>query len=184
MNLEALLAVVLPVIIYVVLEKRKGLKVAIISSLVTATVLVVYFVVRFEINDRFLWLEYALLLLLGLVTLRLQNAKFFKFQPTIVGTIMGAYILVIHFVDQPIMIRMLPIMEKMVDDPAVLEMIRTPHMQRVLTQCSWMMGCVFLCHAAVNGVVALRYSSQAWMWVRLAIYPAMVVVMFVAQLTA
>jgi intracellular septation protein A len=184
MTLEAILSILIPVIIYVVLEKRKGLKIAVLSSLVMATLLVFYFVIRYDFNDRLLWLEYGLLMGLGATTIKLNNDHFFKFQPVIVNGVLGVYILAVHFLDGPIMLRYMSLFEKMIEDPQLLNMIKTPRMQEVMSSLSWMLGVIMIAHALLVSYAALKWSTVKWMWARLSIYPAMMVVSLIAGITA
>ena len=184
MTWEAILSILVPVIVYVVLEKRKGLKVAVLSSLVMATILVFYFVLRYDFNDRLLWLEYGLLMGLGVITIKLNNDHFFKFQPVIVNGILGIYILAVHFLDGPIILRYLPLFEKMIEDPQLLMMLHTPRMFEVMTMLSWMLGVLMIGHAVLVSYAALRWTTVKWMWARLSIYPAMMLVSLIAGFIA
>jgi len=184
MTVEALIAILLPLVLYVVLEKKKGLKVAIIASMISASALVAYFVLRYDFSDRVLWLEYALLMALGLVSIKMHDAKFFKFQPVVVNVVMGTYILVIHVVDQPVMLRFMPLFEKMIEEPMILEQLKSQRMIDVMTMMSWLTGVIFFIHAVLVAYAALKRSSVFWMCSRLAIYPMLAIVALVAGMTS
>jgi intracellular septation protein A len=182
MTWEAIAAILLPLIVYVILEKKKGLKTAVKASLVMATVLVVYFVIRFEFYDKLLWFEYLLLMALGLTTIKLNNDKFFKFQPVIVNGSLGVYIAVVHYVEGPILVRYMPLMKKMIDDPQVLQMMDSQHMLAIMTKMSLYMGLLLIAHAGLCAVAALRWTTVQWMWARLSIYPALIVTSLLASI--
>ncbi|MDA9951240.1 septation protein IspZ [Oligoflexaceae bacterium] len=184
MTFEAILAILLPAVVYVIVEKRKGLQVAIKVSLVLATLLVAYFVIRFDFHDKLLWLEYALLMALGFVSLRLNNDRFFKFQPVVVNGVFGTYVLIVFFTDGPILLRYIPLIEKMVADPQIIDSLKTERSVAVFTSMSWQLGVILLAHASLVAAAALKWSSVAWMWARLAIYPMLAAVALFAGLSS
>ncbi len=156
------------IVLYVILESRLGMKKALVAAIAMCILWVGMTFAVFGELDWITGLEVGLLLGAALASWKTQSAMFFRFQPVVVGVIMGAICLVTQWMGKPIIVEMLnKYAPKMVNDPAQLEMLLSPMMQAGLVQYNFWAGIAFLVHAALLVWAALRLSTAWWGAIRI-----------------
>jgi len=172
---ELLLASLVPVFLFVIVEWKYGQRAGVVTALVLTMLLFVYLHLRLGGLDKLYLFEFGLLIVLGIVSLTKNNARFFKFQPAIIGFLIACYVFYLHFSGGSLFARMLPILDATA--PEVAAFYRQPHMEDVLRSVGLNLGITFFAYALVVGYAAICWSSRGWLLVRLAIYPASFLVM-------
>lgn len=169
MNLELLFVGVLPLVLFIIIDLKFGMKWGIYSAIILALVIGVYYYIKLSYIDYLLFFELILLIILGFISIKLNNSKFFKFQPTIISLIVGLYIAYLQVFVSPILIRYLPLMTSI--NPQLSYIIHNPNMMRFLYLVSLHMIPIFFIHALLVAYAAVRLNNIMWIIMRLSIYP-------------
>ncbi len=194
MNLNMLALQFAPLVIYLLVDTFKGFRAGVYAAIATS-ILGVGLDYGFSGEfDQMLLGESVFVILLGSVSLKMNNDRYFKFQPTVVAWIFSLIFAYFQAFDQPLLLRYMPHMEKIflnakadpeaesktlespmlaaLHDPATLQT-----MGRLSFGCIWL----FLGHGLIMAYAALRLSTRAWLGWRLAIYPALLVMVVFYQ---
>jgi hypothetical protein len=169
MNLELWLLMLVPLIVFVVVELKWGAKAGAISAVGLAILLGIYWYFRFGTIDETLVAEVALIAVLGAISVRMNDGRWVKFQPVAMAAGFAAYCAYFQIIGDPIIIRWLPLMVKMA--PQIEWMQTDPRAIYCLTGASHFFIWVFVAHGALVGFAALRFGSWWWLAARLMIYP-------------
>ena len=168
-----LLVSLLPLVLYVLFSIKKDQMFGVIGGMVGFVILLVYVIFKHGVVDEFIWLEGILLIGLGSLSLFFNNSCYFKFQPCVVGIILGILFLYHQFFDTPIFVKMTPKIKELV--PQFAEFADDPVVQEAFTKTSLYMALVFLIHGVMMGYAALKLSDISWFNVRILVYPMMIV---------
>lgn len=178
MTFELLLATVIPLILYVVVEVKKGPQAATITAMASVVVLAGYLYFRFDALDETYIVELLLILVLGSVSLKMHQSTWIKFQPMVTGIVFSAYGFYLQIFDTPMLLRMAPLIEKMAQSEQ-MAMFKTPAAKVLLSSMSWEISVLILLHALTCGYAAKKFNSVNWLLTRLAIYPAFIVYLLI-----
>lgn len=165
--------VLTPVIVYVIGHRFFGLKKAIVGSLVTACAVVAMDSVMFGKIDDLLVTELSLFLLLGIVSIKLKNDRFFKFQPVVVNCIFVVWLSWLQWFDQPILIKYMPRLTAI--NPEFGALLSGEPGLSFLQDASLMIILNLLVHALIVAYTAIKSGDGVWLMARLSIYPLVVV---------
>ncbi len=201
MNLSVLLFQFSPLIAYLLIEYWKGFRAGIYAAIVCSVGLIVYDYSLTGEVDSFVLGESLLIVVLGLVSLRMNNDRYFKFQPTVVAWVFAALFAYFQIFDQPLLQRFTPHLEKIFraaeEDPGMaadgspsqlalsqemLAKLRDPKTQENFARLSFASIWLFLGHGLVMAYAALRLSTRAWFGWRLTIYPAFLAMVVLLQI--
>jgi intracellular septation protein A len=174
MNLTMLFLTIIPIIAFVWLDAKAGPKQAIYGAVILSLVLLAINILVFKQLDWLTFAEPVLFIVLGYISLKFNNTKFFKFQPALLSFIFGAVLFAYHYSSHPLFVRYLPMMEKMVE-PAVWQTINSPTWIEKLKNLGVVLGYVFIAHGILMSYVAFKSRTFVWLVARLAIYPIMFV---------
>jgi len=172
MTLELILASLLPLILYVVVEIKKGPQAATITAMVSVVVLAAYLYFRFDALDETYLVELFLILGLGAVSLKMQRSTWFKFQPMATGLIFAGYGIYLQILGTPFLLKMEPLLDK-VAIPQILTIMKSVEGRELFSSMSLEISIVILLHACACGYAAYKLSSIGWLLTRIAIYPLM-----------
>jgi intracellular septation protein A len=162
---------------YAFVEYKYGVKSGIIVALGLASLLFFYFWYKIGSIDNLMIAEFALLLILGGVSLRLHDSKFFKYQPAILNGIGCIYLSYLEFTGEPILIRMLDVyMPKLA--PEMIDQLNTPLNRLLMARMSWQLIPIFLLHGILIIYAARNWKSIWWATVRASIWVVMLVLPF------
>jgi intracellular septation protein A len=172
LNIELITLTLIPLLLFVFVEWRYGPKAGAIAAVTTAVLGGIWWYFRFGAFDETLLVEILILTILSLITVRLNDSRYVKFQPVIVGVLFAGYCTVLHIWFEPVLVRWMPLMEPMVPQLGILK--QNPNWTQCLGESSW--GIVFslLVHGFLVGWAALRHSSLLWILARIMIYPLMI----------
>lgn len=167
-----LIAGVLPLVLFVLVDRFAGPKTAIWTAIVTSIAGYALFCVLTRNFDLTGLVEPVFIILMGGVSLRMQNPRLFKFQPAVVGVLIALVVAYFQYLGTPIALRVMPLLPEEVRD----QLSQDPY-PRILALFSGQMIWLFLLHAALMAYVALRSSNFWWLAARLAIYPMLMIAM-------
>lgn len=188
MNTTLFLLEFAPLVIYIAVDYFKGFRAGIYAAIVASGLVLAYDYALTGELDQFIIGEALLVVGLGLISLKMNNDRYFKFQPTVVALIFAGLFAYFQLFDQPLLLRFLPHMEKLFASAdgasQMLEMMHSSQVLGIFRKLSFAMIWLFLAHAAVMAYAALRLSTRAWFAWRLAIYPALFVLVVFIQLVA
>jgi intracellular septation protein A len=169
MQTSALFLTLVPLIVFVVIDLFGSMKAAVVSAVAVSCALVGYFYFAFNEFDYSMVLETVLLLILGAVTLKMNNAVFFKLQPVVVGVCFALFLGWFEIFDEPYLVKIIKRMEKII--PLMEDALKNPIMLELLSRLSWQMALLFLVHAGLVAYSAIKMRDLAWILMRMAIYP-------------
>jgi intracellular septation protein A len=186
MNLGLIFFQFLPLAFYIGFEHWKGFRAGIIAAIAGSVLMVAYSYATAGIVDSFSVGECVLIVVLGAVSLKMENERYFKFQPTVLAFCFALIFIAFEVRGTPILVRYIPQIERLVDaqdrSPEVLELItrlHDAHFIETMAKLSFAMIFVFIAHGLVMAYAALRLTTAQWFLWRLAIYPALLVVTLV-----
>ena len=166
-----LLVVLAPLLFYIIIHKKHGEKAGVYSAIFSALVLCVFYYVKLGELDYSMLVEVFFIILMGLVSLKFNNPKYFKFQPVVVGFSFGSFLLWFQVFDKPYLSYMLPRMAKLT--PELQNIL--PIMEAKVDEISWMLIIVSFVHVGLVSFAALKLKDTGWFLMRLSIYPLMLI---------
>jgi intracellular septation protein A len=202
MNASLVIMEFLPLIVYFGVDAWKGFRAGIIAAMVCTLIMVGYDFLMFGELDKFILGEGAMILGLGAISLKMNNDRYFKFQPSVLALVFAGVFAWFQFFDKPLMLHFIPHMEKILhseptelraldshplETPEVspmLETLRSEHFNKVLGRISGHMIWLFIAHGLIMVYAAIRLKTAGWFAWRLAIYPALLVLVVINQLFA
>ncbi len=170
MSWEAIVFGILPIVFYVFVDMRYGMKAGIYTALVSVIVVVSWFFWRTNQIDKFVLFDGVLMCGLGVLSLRLNNPRYFKLQPFIIGMILGLYTLYFQIFSEPLLLHYIPTMRLLLE-PEAAAMLSSDTVRHAFSIMSLHLAFLFIAHALACLVASLRWSNFTWMCVRLSIYP-------------
>ena len=185
MSLTFLLLAVIPIIAFVVVDAFSGLKAGVVTAMVLAVLTFAanwYLVGAFEPSSV---AEPALILILGLASLRFADPRYIRFQPVAVDVSAAIVLAYYQFFSVPLLQKYHPITMKLLGNdvpPEVRDVLQSADYFQRLGSMSHHLIYLALAHAALVGWVGLRMSNWWWLAARLAIYPMLIIFMIVEHL--
>lgn len=155
----------LPLLVFVIVDMFSGLKWGVASAIVLALAECVWDYASFGEIDPVTLVSTFLVIGMGALALHLDNSKYFKFQPVVLGVLCAGLIGWFQFFDEPLMLKMLPKMLKMLP-PEAHGRFEDPVMKAHLAALSGQLGWLFIAHGAAVAFAAWRMSNLAWLLMR------------------
>ncbi|HET9240271.1 MAG TPA: septation protein IspZ [Oligoflexus sp.] len=202
MNASLVIMEFLPLIVYIGVDAWKGFRAGIIAAMICTLVMLGYDFVLFKELDKFILGEGIMILVLGAISLKMNNDRYFKFQPTVLALVFAGVFAWFQFFDQPLMLHFVPHMEKLfqsqptelraldstqlasAEASPMLEMLHSEHFRKILSRLSGHMIWLFIAHGLIMTYAAIRLKTAGWFAWRLAIYPALFILVVINQLFA
>ena len=169
-----------PLILFVVVDLVWGMKAGIITACVMAVLLLLYFYGKTGQWDEFIVGETILILVLGGVSIKMRNSRYFKFQPVVLGIIFASVASWYQIFDEPILIKFIPTMIALV--PQLEDQLTSPLVVKQFTSMSLIFIFLLLIHAALVTWVVLKKGNLSWIFARLAIYPMVLLAPIIQRL--
>ena len=138
-----------PVVLFFIAYKMYDIYTATAIIIVASVAQVVYFYIKNRRVEKMHIITLVLILLLGGLTLYLQDEDFIKWKPTIVNWGFALVFLGSHYIGQK------PIIQRMMD-----QMIQLPEL--VWGRLSWLWIAFFILSGATNLYVAFNYDTDTW----------------------
>jgi len=171
----------LPLVAFAVLDSFAGIKSGCAAAVILA--LAEIFVMRRITGD---WdpVSFAaavLIIILGWVSIRMNNSVYFKFQPVVVAVLLALLISVVQFSSTPVVYRYLPLIEQALP-AAVKPLLDDRNFLAVVNSLfNWVIWLILI-HGALIAYAALRCSTLTWIIIRGAGFWILGAVMLLMQL--
>ncbi len=165
MNASTLLFGVLPLIVFVVMDSFAGLKSGVIAAIVLALAEAVFTLVVYKTIDEITVGSTLLVLVFGLLSYFTKKPIYIKLQPVFLGVVFGLILLVMQFLEKPLLVILMDKYQLMLPDD-MQTMVSMPAFRSMLTKVSGILGWGFLVHAALVAFAALRMGNWAWLIIR------------------
>lgn len=200
MNFGLVFLQFLPLLLYIGIDYWKGFKPGIIAAIVSSLFMCTFEYLTSGTVDQFSVGESFLIVLLGIISLKMNNDRFFKYQPTVLAFIFAGIFTYFELKHEPLIVRYVPHMEKMflgskggkslsahaqgqkIDptEPSAevkdfLDNIHSNKTQNSFAILSRLLIFVFIGHGLIMAYAAQYWSTPKWFAWRLAIYPGVVV---------
>ncbi len=188
MNYALLFFQLLPLLLYIAFHYWKGYRAGIIAAVAASLFLLGWEYFANRRVDEISLSEAVLIIVLGIISLRMNNDKFFKFQPTVLSFIFAGLFAFFEYRHDPLMVRIIPDMEKIfvTGEPPTgevkifLDNIHSPATLAAFARLSWILIYVYFGHGLLMAYAALYWSSPKWFVWRFSIYPAIMIAAGVA----
>jgi intracellular septation protein A len=202
MNASLVIMEFLPLIVYIGVDAWKGFRAGIIAAMICTLLMLGFDYFMFGELDKFILGEGIMILVLGMISLKMNNDRYFKFQPTVLALVFAGVFAWFQVFDQPLMLHFIPHMEKIMQSnpgelhaldasqmntsevPPMLAMLRSEHFKKVLGRLSGHMIWLFVAHGLIMIYAAIRLKTAGWFAWRLTIYPALFILVVINQLFA
>jgi isopentenyldiphosphate isomerase/intracellular septation protein A len=164
----------LPLIIFILADAVWGTRIGLIVAVAVGIVEFAVSYIREKVVDKFLLLDIGLIVVLGAVSVALDNDIFFKLKPAVIELIFCVLLGISAFTPMNIMLMMSKRYMKNIDlnDAAVTQLTRTLKVMFFL----------FLAHTVMIVYSAFFMSKEAWAFVSGGLFYIIFVVYFVYEL--
>ena len=165
MNASLVIMEFLPLIVYIGVDAWKGFRAGIIAAMICTLVMLGYDYILFNELDKFILGEGLMILVLGGISLKMNNDRYFKFQPTVLALVFAGVFAWFQLFDQPLMLHFVPHMEKLfqsnptelraldgtqlAEASPMLQMLHSEHFTKVLSRLSGHMILLFIAHGLI-----------------------------------
>ena len=176
-----LLIDLIPLLIFVIIDSLGRLRWAIFGAALAAVLEVAYSLWAFGEIDEFSYVSLGLIALFGGLSVKFDNAAYFKFKPVILNLAMAAVLIVTYAVGHPLLL--LSVERYGHTLPAALQQqLGHPAVRAILERASLNLGFGLIAQAALVGWAALRLSTWWWFATRSAGFYLMMLVVMLASL--
>lgn len=173
MDLSSALVGFLPLIVFALVDVFFGMKSAIVAAIVIAIAEAAWSWHSFGEIDQMTWISLGLILVMGIISLRMRDARLFKFQPVVMAAVLALALVWFQWQGTPLLVQMMPKVAKLL--PPDRQWIATDEtIIKSMARLDFMMVAVFICHGALVAWSALHKSTVHWIIMRgLGIYVLM-----------
>lgn len=174
MNGWMIFLTVFPLVIYVVVDSYAGLKTGIWSAVaVSALVTAGFFILIGGIEWEGL---FVFLLMVGSAYLSVtkEDPIYFKLQPMLTGIGSASVMAYYQFFDQPLIVKFLPQMKKMVTNLEHRALLDDPNVLKVMISLNLYLIVFSFLHALLMAFAALKWSNTWWIVMKAAGVPFVV----------
>lgn len=165
MSWGMLLQGILPLVVFAIVDIFAGVKWGVAAAMVIAAIEVGgTWWVSGEIDSTTV-VSALLVIVLGGLSWWLDDPRFFKFQPVVLGVAMAGILAWYQWFDTPLMLKLMERQSIMVP-PEMREMAANPVVREMISRVSGDLVWFFLIHAALVAWAALRMSTMWWLVIR------------------
>jgi hypothetical protein len=170
---------ILPIVVFVLVDAMGTAKAAIWSAFGTALLALGINIWLLKamphapslLDWATIFAEPFFILVLGGISLKLSDSRFFKFQPVAVNAVMALLLIWGEIVGTPIFVKYYPVMEKMMPPETMQQLLQTVGGEDIflerLARSSRHLIFIFVLHGAAMAWAALRMRSWVWALIRL-----------------
>ena len=128
----------------------------------------------------------ATMLLMGAISIKMNNPVYFKFQPVVTGIVLAVILAYFQWYDTPLLVKMLPkMLERMAEhqlvNPQVLAHLRSKEQMASLVSINRNIIFLILIHAGFVAYSALKLRNSLWLLVKAAGLPFIVLGCFLLK---
>ncbi len=159
---ELSLLSLVPLILFVMIDYKAGLKAGIFTAIGTSIGLALIFWYLLGELDLDLIFMVVAIAVTGLISIRKKNSIFFEFQPVVTNMVGVLFIGWYQFFDTPIMVKYLPKMERFFS-PEQAELLARPEVRIMLERLSLFVMVLMVVHSLIIAFAALRMKNKYWL---------------------
>lgn len=147
----------LPLLVFIIADELFGLTIGLITAITFGVLETIVTYLKSKVIERFIIFDTGLILILGLISLILQNDIFFKVKPGLIGLILMALLGITAFSNNPIMLKLSSRYMKGIEFTSQQIKLMQKMMRRMFF--------VFSLHTALVFYAAFFLSKEAWAFV-------------------
>ncbi len=174
--LKQMLPGLLPLFVFIIADEIWGTRIGLIAACAFGTVELIWTWIREQRLERFILFDTGLLLLLGAISILLENDIFFKLKPALIEGILCMILALSAFTSKNIMLTM---------TQRYMKNITIEFQEEQIRQMQTMSRILFLVILAHTGAIiygAFFLSQEAWAFISGGLFYIIVGVFFVGQL--
>jgi intracellular septation protein A len=165
MSFDLALQGLLPLIVFAIVDIFAGLNAAIAAAIAVGLLEACWSWYRFGEVDQFTWISLALIMVMGLVSIRMKDARLFKFQPVVMALIFAGTLGWFQWRGEPLLLQMLPkVVTLLPADQAW--MARDEMVIKRMARLDLFLIAAFIAHGAMVSWFAIRKSTLQWVLAR------------------
>jgi intracellular septation protein A len=161
MSVEAALVGLLPLIVFAIVDLFASLNVAIAAAIVMGGLEALWCWYRFGEIDQMTWISLGLIVAMGLISMRMQDARLFKFQPVVLALLFAATLGWFQWHGDPLLLKMLPKVVTLLPPDQAWMASDDVVIKRMARLDLYLIG-AFIAHGALVSWFALRQSTFHW----------------------
>lgn len=155
----------LPLIVFAIVDIFAGMRAAIIAAMVFALAEAVWSWQQFGEVDNITWLSLGLIVAMGIISMRMQDVRLFKFQPVAMALIIAGVLSWFQLKGSPLMVQMMPKVAALLPEEQRWTM-SDPTILKQMARLDLLLIPTFLAHAALVAWAALHKSTLIWIVAR------------------
>lgn len=174
MEFTSALAGILPLVVFAIVDIFAGMRTAVLAAILMAILEAGWSFYSFGEVDNITWISIGLILVMGAISLRMQDSRLFKFQPVVLAGVLVVTFAWFQWRGNPLLVQMMPKVVKLLP-PDKQELLNDERVIKSMARLDFMMIGVFFLHGALVSWSALRKSTLHWIIMRgVGIYALMI----------
>lgn len=166
MNSGAILFGILPLLAFVIVDSFSTMKTALIVTSILAIIEGVFSIYLFGELDWVTGLSVFLVLILAFLSYQKKSSTMIKFQPVVLGGVLGLIFLVSYWIGKPIFYLMLVKYKDQLPD-AIRFQVMNPPMLDLFKYTTHYAGYALIIHAGMMAYAALKWNKWIWITIRI-----------------
>jgi len=171
--LKKILPGLLPIFIFIIADEVWGTEIGLIVAVVIGILQLVYFAVKERRLEKFVLLDTLLIIVMGIISIVLENDIFFKLKPAIIELIMIAFLVFSIFSKHNLMLKMSERYMKGVEFSEEQNIIMKKSLRNLLI--------LLVFHFALTLYATFYMSTAAWAFISTALFYILIAVYFGAE---
>ncbi len=163
----------IPLFAFILADELYGTETGLLVGILSGVAYAVYYYIRFRQVEKFILFDTALIIVLGGISLLLNNEIFFKLKPALVELILVALVGIHAFSDKPIL--------TMMGKRYMGDMPTAPAQAEMLKKLSRLLFVVLLGHTALIVYSAWFWSKEAWAFISGGLFYILFAIIFIGQ---
>ncbi len=162
MSFELAIQGLLPLIVFAVVDIFASMNTAIAAAMAMGVIEVVWGWYRYGVVDQITWISLFLIVAMGLISIRMKDARLFKFQPVAMSLVFAGTLAWFQWYGDPLLLQMMPRVVKLM--PADQAWMATDELmlKRMGRLDLYLIG-AFVAHSVLVSWTALRKSTGYWL---------------------
>jgi intracellular septation protein len=155
----------LPLLVFAIVDIFAGMRTAIIAAILFALIEAGWSWYQFGEIDSVTWISLGLILLMGLISIRMQDARLFKFQPVVMALVLALALAWFEWQGNPLLVQMMPKVAALMP-PEQQALLNDEGILKSMARMDLLMIPAFIAHAALVAWAAIRRSTIFWLIAR------------------
>jgi len=164
----------IPLLIFIFVDALYGTEAGLIAAMVIGFAEFIYYFIRYRQVEKFILFDIVLILLLGAVSLSLDNAIFFKLKPALIEAILAVLLGIHAFSDKTLLLKMGQRYMKNIEF--------APEQQAMLKKLTHLLFWVVLIHIVLIVYAAYQLSDEAWAFISGGLFYIIFGLIFIGQM--